>query len=96
LLDGIDQIVSDDGMYGLNSQWVVENIGVSPDVTVHDEPGQLNRGYDAQLETAVRMLMEETHKAPRHLPPPPAWIPAFPPQPAYPKCTHSMNPTTCG
>ena len=96
LLDGVDQIVSDDGMYGLNSKWVVENIGVSPEITVHDKPGQLNRGYDAQLQTAVHILMKKIKTAPRHLPPPPAWTPAFPPQPHYPKCTDSMNSTTCG
>ncbi|MGH8113787.1 MAG: S41 family peptidase [Rhodanobacteraceae bacterium] len=96
LLDGVDQIVSDDGMYGLHSQWVVENIGVSPDVTVHDEPGDLNRGYDAQLHTAVNMLMKEIDNAPRQLPPPPPWTPAFPPQPAYPRCTDSVNSATCG
>jgi tricorn protease len=96
LLDGVDQIVSDNGMYGLHSQWVVENIGVSPDITVHDEPGDLNRGYDAQLQTAVSILMKKIQSAPRPLPPPPPWTPAFPPQPAYPKCTDSMNDTTCG
>lgn len=96
LFDGVDQIVSDNGMYGLQSQWVVENIGVSPDVTVHDEPGDLNRGYDAQLQTAVRILMHEIRSAPRTLPPPPPWAPAFPPQPAYPKCTDRMSSGTCG
>jgi tricorn protease len=96
LLDGVDQIVSDNGMYGLHSQWVVENVGVSPDITVHDEPGDLNRGHDAQLQTAVNVLMKKIKSAPRSLPPPPPWTPAFPPQPAYPKCTDSMNDTTCG
>ncbi len=96
LLDGVDQVVSDNGMYGLKSQWVVENIGVSPDVTVHDEPGQLNHGHDAQLEAAVKILMKDINTAPRELPPPPPWTPAFPPQPAYPKCTDSMNSATCG
>jgi tricorn protease len=96
LLDGDHQTISDDGMYGLKSQWVVENIGVSPDITVHDEPGQLNHGMDAQLHTAVDNLMKKIHDAPRNLPPPPPWTPAFPPQPAYPKCTDHSNNSTCG
>ncbi len=96
LLDGVEQVVSDNGVYSMNSKWVVENIGVIPDVTVHDDPGQLNRGHDAQLQTAVDMLMKKIKASPRKLPPPPAWKPAFPPQPAYPKCTDHMNSTTCG
>ncbi|HEX7338360.1 MAG TPA: PDZ domain-containing protein, partial [Rhodanobacteraceae bacterium] len=50
LLDGGHLTVSDNGMYSLDSKWVVENIGVIPDETVHDKPGQLYRGHDAQLE----------------------------------------------
>ncbi|MGA7965799.1 MAG: PDZ domain-containing protein [Gammaproteobacteria bacterium] len=96
LLDGVDQIVSDNAVYSMDSKWVVENIGVEPDVTVHDDPGQLNRGYDAQLQTAVNILMKKIKASPRHLPPPPPWMPAFPPQPHYPKCTDSMNSSTCG
>lgn len=96
LLDGGSLVVSEHGLYGLNSQWVVENIGVFPDVTVHDKPGDLDRGHNAQLETAVRMLMKKINSAPRNLPPPPPWTPAFPPQPAYPKCTDHLNSTTCG
>ncbi len=96
LLDGGHLTVSDNAMYSLDSKWVVENIGVEPDVTVHDQPGQLNRGHDAQLQTAVDMLMKKIQAAPRTLPAPPAWTPAFPKQPAYPKCTDHMNHTTCG
>lgn len=96
LLDGGGIIISDDGMYGTKSQWIVENVGVSPDVEVHDEAGDLNRGHDAQIETAVHMLMDKIKAAPRGYPPAPAWTPAFPPQPAYPKCTDSLNNATCG
>ncbi|MGH8125192.1 MAG: hypothetical protein ACREPK_05020, partial [Rhodanobacteraceae bacterium] len=71
-------------------------IGVIPDVTVHDKPGELNDGHDAQLDTAVDMLMKKIKASPRPLPPPPAWMPAFPTQPTYPKCTDSPGNTTCG
>ncbi len=86
LLDGGGLVVSEAAMYGLNSKWVVENIGVNPDMTVHDDPGQLNAGRDAQLDTAVAVLMKKIETSPRRLPPPPPWLPAFPPQPNYPKC----------
>ncbi len=93
LLDGGRLVVSEDAMYGLNSKWVVENIGVHPDITVHDEPGQLNADDDAQIDTAVNVLMKKIAASPRKLPPPPAWLPAFPPQPAHPKCPAKK---TCG
>jgi tricorn protease len=95
-MDGGRLVVSEDAMYGLKSQWVVENVGVSPDITVHDEPGDLNHGRDAQLNTAVNLLMKKIHDSPRPLPHPPAWTPAFPPQPPYPKCSDHMNNATCG
>ncbi|WP_115717796.1 S41 family peptidase [Gallaecimonas mangrovi] len=95
LMDGGSLVVSDNGMYGNNGKWIVENIGVSPDVTVHDEAGDLNRGVDAQLDTAIKMMMHNIAKTPRHLPPTPAWTPAFPPQPAYPKCSDHHNDSTC-
>ncbi|MGH8110808.1 MAG: S41 family peptidase [Rhodanobacteraceae bacterium] len=96
LMDGGHLTVSDFGMYGLHSQWVVENVGVEPDVKLHDEPGAWNRGDDQQLRTAVDMLMKKIKAAPRTWPPPPAWEPAFPAQPAYPKCTDQVVTVTCG
>jgi len=96
LLDGGHLVVSENAMYGLDSRWAVENVGVSPDVTVHDEPGELEQGHDAQIETAVRLLMQDIRKAPKGYAAPPPWTPAFPAQPAYPACTDHMNPATCG
>lgn len=96
LLDGARMAISNHSLYTLDSRWMVENIGIIPDITVHDEPGQLNRGYDAQLETAVRRLMQKIKTALRQLPPPPPMTPAFPQQLVYPKCSDSMNTTTCG
>ena len=86
LLDGGELIVSEDAMYGLDSKWVIENIGVKPDIPVHNDPGQLNQGHDAQIEKAVAVLMAKIKTKPRVYPQPPTWLPAFPPQPDYPKC----------
>jgi len=96
LLGGAQLVVSEEAMYGLDSQWVVENIGVKPDVRVDDEPGQINRGHDAQLRTAVRLLMKQIRQSPKQYPPPPAWMPAFPPQPHYPACPASDTSGPCG
>lgn len=96
LMDGGKQAVSDFGMYGMHSQWVVENIGVEPDIKVHDEPGAWNNGTDTQLKTAVDVLLKKIAVKPGTLPPPPPWMPAFPPQPDYPACTDKPNTQTCG
>ena len=86
LLDGGELIVSELGFYGLDSKWKIENIGVFPDITVHDQPGDLNAGHDTQIEKAVSVLMHQIKNHQQAYPPPPAWTPAFPPQPDYPDC----------
>jgi tricorn protease len=40
----------------------MENNGVKPDVVVLNDPDQLNLGRDQQLETAVKLLLEEMRK----------------------------------
>ena len=87
LLDGAQQIISEIAMYGTNSKWVVENIGVVPSIPVHVNPGLLARDHaDTQIETAVHVLLKEIARHPVQVPPPPPWIPAFPKQPTYPQC----------
>lgn len=79
LLDGGYITVPEDSLYGLDSQWVMENHGVSPDMPVDDSPGVLLSGHDPQLEAAVNYLMEQLKQNPGELPPPPALLPAYPP-----------------
>jgi len=86
LVDGGHLVVSEVAMYGLDSKWVVENIGVKPDIRVPEPPGAVNQGRDPQLDRAVQVLMSKIKKHPRRLPPPPPWLPAFPAQPTLPAC----------
>ena len=87
LLDGGGQVVSEIAMYGTDSKWVVENIGVVPSIEQHVDPGLLARqGRDTQIEKAVAVLTQEIKQQPTAVPPPPPWLPAFPAQPAYPPC----------
>jgi len=79
LLDGGYITVPEDSLYGLHSEWVIENHGVDPDMTIDTDPGQLLAGHDAQLEAAVRYLLGALQKHPAGLPPPPAKLPAYPP-----------------
>jgi len=79
LLDGGYVTVPEQSVYGVDSQWVIENHGVDPDIEVDTDPGQLAAGHDAQLEAAVDYLMKQLAKAPGGLPPPPRPLPAYPP-----------------
>ena len=54
--------------------WVVENVGVPPDIEVEMSPAAVIAGHDPQLEKAVEVLMAELKKNP----------PVKPKRPAYP------------
>nr|WP_153427198.1 S41 family peptidase [Streptomyces alkaliphilus] len=49
--------------------WSVENHGVEPDVEVPIAPHEYAAGRDPQLETAVRMALEELERNPAAVPP---------------------------
>jgi tricorn protease len=61
------------GVYGPEGRWLVEGHGVEPDVVVDNPPHATFRGEDAQLEAAVRHLLEAIGKDPRPVPPPPPY-----------------------
>ncbi len=79
LMDGGYITVSEFTLYGLKSQWVVENHGVEPNIRVDDLPGDVMAGRDAQLETAIRYLLKKINANPPVLPKRPALLPAYPP-----------------
>ena len=78
LLDGGYITIPEDAVYGLDSQWVIENHGVAPDITVDDSPADWMRGHDVQLEAAISYILGELAKKPALLPPPPPALPAYP------------------
>jgi tricorn protease len=65
-------------LYGLNSQWLIENRGVEPDVVVDNTPDQVMAGHDPQLEKAIETVMKEITEHPKKLPPVPPDLPAYP------------------
>ncbi|MHB8425677.1 MAG: S41 family peptidase [Gammaproteobacteria bacterium] len=79
LLDNGYITIPEDTLYGLHSEWVIENHGVAPDIKVDNNPGKEMLGQDAQLKAAVDYLMEKIRAHPLNLPPPPPLIPAYPP-----------------
>jgi tricorn protease len=44
--------------------WVVENIGVPPDIEVEQTPAEVIAGRDPQLEKAIQVVMDELKKNP--------------------------------
>ncbi len=46
------------------SQWIAENVGISPDIEVEHDPELVRRGHDPQLERAVHEIMMELEKNP--------------------------------
>ncbi|MCX6826021.1 MAG: PDZ domain-containing protein [candidate division Zixibacteria bacterium] len=72
LLDGGYFTVPGGTLYNLKGQWVMENIGVEPDIVVDNLPGRLAKKYDDQLDQAIKYLMGKIKEEPRILPPRPA------------------------
>jgi tricorn protease len=65
-------------LYGLNSEWLIENRGVAPDIEVDNRPDLVMAGHDPQLEKAIELVMKEIQEHPKKLPPRPPDLPAFP------------------
>jgi tricorn protease len=80
LLDGGYITIPEFSIYGLDSQWVLENHGVAPDIEVDDLPGEVMAGKDAQLDRGIRHIMEQIKQHPMNLPEPPPLLPAYPPE----------------
>jgi len=79
LLDGGYITIPEDSLYGLNSQWVIENYGVAPDTEVEDLPGDLLAGHDAQLQAGIDYVLRQIEANPKTIPAPPPLLPAYPP-----------------
>jgi tricorn protease len=65
-------------LYGLDSQWIIENRGVQPDVIVDNPPDLVMKGQDPQLEKAIDMVMQAIKANPKKLPAPPPDLPPYP------------------
>ena len=69
--------------YDLNSQWIIENRGVEPDIVVENRPEQVVKGEDPQLEKAIEVVMKDIQAHPKTLPPRPPDLPAYPAGPGF-------------
>jgi len=62
------------GVYGPDGKWLIEQIGVVPDIEVDNLPHATFTGDDAQLDAAVKYLLDKIKQDPRP-------VPAAPPYP---------------
>jgi len=74
LIDGGSVTVPTFGIYSTSGKWIIESYGVDPDIDVVDDPGEMARGGDPQLERAIF----EVSKAIRQNPPPEPKKPKYP------------------
>ncbi|MPZ19435.1 MAG: peptidase S41 [Luteitalea sp.] len=72
LVDGGTVTVPTFRMYDVKGQWFAEGHGVEPDIEVPEDPSELARGTDPQLERAIAEVLDRIAKQP-----------AAPSRPAY-------------
>jgi tricorn protease len=53
--------------------WVMEGIGVEPDIVLDNDPAKEYEGVDQQLNKAIDVILEELEKNPPRVAPPPAY-----------------------
>ena len=73
LIDGGQVTVPTFRMYDPDGKWFKEGHGVEPDIEVLDDPAQLAKGVDPQLERAIQESLKLLEKNPPVSPKPPAY-----------------------
>ena len=74
LMDGGTITAPNFAIWTPDEGWVVENVGVAPDIEVEMSPAEVIAGHDPQLEKAIEVLMADLKKNP----------PGSPKRPGYP------------
>lgn len=64
LVDGGYISVPRFGIFDENEEWIIEGVGVYPDIEVVDRPEQLAKGMDPGIEKAVEVLLKELEANP--------------------------------
>ena len=64
LVDGGNISVPQFGVFDENENWIIEGVGVSPDIDVVERPEQLAKGIDPCIEKAVEVLMQQLKDKP--------------------------------
>ena len=72
LVDGGAVFVPRSATNDANGEYIIEGIGVPPDIEVENDPASVIAGRDPQLERGVAQVLEAIRRAPRSLPTRPA------------------------
>jgi tricorn protease len=72
LLDGGNVFVPEFATADEHGQWIIEGHGVDPDIVVEQDPVEVLKGHDPQLERGVAELMQLLPPSSRALPQRPA------------------------
>ncbi len=65
---------SNNGFYGHDDKWLVENHGADPDILIDNDPASVMEGKDPQLDKAIETVLQQIKEHPF----------TFPKQPPYP------------
>ena len=68
-VDGGWSLIPFVGFYDEPGKWAVEGHGVEPDIKVVDDPGLMFGGADPQLDSAIKLMLQEMKNA-KVTPPP--------------------------
>ncbi|MBB3122397.1 S41 family peptidase [Pseudoduganella violacea] len=55
---------AENGQFGMDGQWLIEGVGVAPDVEVENPPHATFKGQDRQLEVAIDLLQKKLKEQP--------------------------------
>jgi tricorn protease len=64
LIDGASVTAPTFGHYDMDGTWGVEGHGVDPDIVVVDDPALMTNGGDPQLDTAIKLMLDEVASRP--------------------------------
>jgi tricorn protease len=64
LIDGGEVTVPTFSIYDRTGQWIIEGHGVEPDIAISENPAELAKGRDAQLERAIVEVQKALRAAP--------------------------------
>ena len=73
LIDGGHVTVPTFSIYDTTGQWIIEGHGVEPDIAVADDPAELAKGIDPQLERAIAEVRKSLETQPVRMPKKPAY-----------------------
>lgn len=68
LIDGGGLSAPDYRIYDKDGSWIIENVGVEPDIVIDNQSAEVARGHDAQLMKGIEVLLKKIKEDPRPWP----------------------------